>query len=73
MNLEIAVDYGSFVLVETCDGLACIAEDLERFLFAEARLQALIHEIHHLTSCPHTNTKFTISFPKRCHFLESLM
>lgn len=49
------MDYGSFELVQTCHCLTRVTEDLERFLLAEARLQTLVHKVHHLTTCTHTN------------------
>lgn len=49
------MDYGSFELVQTCHSLTRVTEDLERFLLAEARLQTLVHKVHHLTTCTHTN------------------
>lgn len=49
-HLQIPVDYRRFTLMQPGDGFAGVAEDLQDLALREARLQALVHQVHHLAS-----------------------
>lgn len=48
-HLQIPVDDGSLALVQPGHGLAGVAEDLQHLALSEAGLQALVHQVHHLS------------------------
>jgi hypothetical protein len=45
------MDDWRLALVEAGHSLAGVTKDLQHFCLSEARLQTLVHQVHHLTAC----------------------